>query len=79
MSFANMLQYCVLYAKIRKLNVSNRMNKANRANEVYEEADLRAGSVYKCKPVSSSASWYRCFLLAWAAPNYIVQKINDNG
>lgn len=45
MSFANMLQYCVLYAKIRKLNVSNRMNKANRANEVYGEADLRAGSV----------------------------------
>jgi hypothetical protein len=44
-----MLQYCVLYAKIRKLNVSNRMNKANSDNEVYEETDLRAGWVYKCK------------------------------
>lgn len=38
-----MLQYCVLYAKIQKLNMSNRMNKTNSDNEVYEETDLRMG------------------------------------
>lgn len=35
-----MLQYCVLYAKIQKLNMSNIMNKTNSDNEVYEESDL---------------------------------------
>lgn len=44
-----MLQYCVLYAKIQKLNMSNRMNKTNSDNEVYEETDLRTGPVYDSK------------------------------
>lgn len=44
-----MLQYCVLYAKIQKLNMSNRMNKTNSDNEVYKETDLRAGPVSDSK------------------------------
>lgn len=44
-----MLQYCVLYAKIQKLNMSNRMNKTNSDNEVYEETDLRTG---QCKTLN---------------------------
>ncbi|KAL6081165.1 hypothetical protein STEG23_012137 [Scotinomys teguina] len=39
----------VILSEIRKLNVSTGMNKANSDNEVYEETDLRAGSVCKCK------------------------------
>lgn len=68
-----MLQYCVLYAKIQKLNMSNIMNKTNSDNEVYEESDLptRPGAGGQGPPC-------RCSCLACTAPNYGAQKRNYN-
>lgn len=73
-----MLQYCVLYAKIQKLNMSNVMNKTNSDNEVYEESDLptRPGAGVRGVPVP--VPQYRCSFLARTAPNYVAQKINHN-
>lgn len=73
-----MLQYCVLYAKIQKLNMSNIMNKTNSDNEVYEESDLLTRPGAEVQGVWMPVPQYRCSFLAWTAPNYTAQKINYN-
>lgn len=73
-----MLQYCVLYAKIQKLNMSNIMNKTNSDNEVYEESDLLTHPGAEVQGVWMPVPQYRCSFLAWTAPNYTAQKINYN-
>lgn len=73
-----MLQYCVLYAKIQKLNMSNIMNKTNSDNEVYEESDLPTRPGAGVRGARVPVPPHRCSFLAWAAPNYVAQKINYN-
>lgn len=73
-----MLQYCVLYAKIQKLNMSNIMNKTNSDNEVYEESDLITRPSVEVQGAQTPVSPYRCSSLARTAPNYTAQKINYN-
>lgn len=62
-----MLQYCVLYAKIQKLNMSNVMNKTNSAGEVDEEGDLA---------VQEGQEGSAC--PARAAPSHTAQRGNYN-
>ncbi|KAM9378610.1 LOW QUALITY PROTEIN: lysosomal amino acid transporter 1 homolog [Phaethornis superciliosus] len=64
-----------LYKNIQKLNMSNIMNKTNGEEEVYEESDLRTRPGAEA-PLPGPP--YRCSSLAWAAPNYVAQKINYN-
>lgn len=70
-----MLQYCVLYAKIQKLNMSNIMDKTNSDNEVYEESDLPTRPW--CR--RAGLSMQMCLPGPGLLQNYRAQKRNYNG